>query len=395
MVRLPARLRPLFPYLKPGYVAATRLVAPAMQRISRGCGGHLPTGAVDTLEQAAESSDGRAVVARPAEVLRRPAMQGFPAGLQPADDSDGEHLGRVAVAELPGGRVLGRHRAVITGRGDLVQEVSRYFGTSRAREHPLFLNPAPGPPLDFAGRLGVLAARGDANYYHFLFDVLPRIDVLERCPQIAAPDRWYVPTQLRFQLELLDLLGIGPDRRIDASNHPHVRASCLVVPGLPAMTEKNPPWVVEFLRRRLLFDLGGPPQRVYITRGTAAHNRAVRNEPEVLDLLRRRGFTAVDPGALSVAEQIRTFANASVVVAPHGAALANLAFAAPGAAVVELFPAGCVLPDFWRLACGVPGLRYRYLSAAGGPSRPNRARTIVRDIVVDLPALSCLLDDLV
>jgi len=120
----------------------------------------------------------------------------------------------------------------------------------------------------------------------------------------------------------------------------------------------------------------------------------VLDEPGLMAHLADRGFEMVDPGSLPVTEQIRAFAEASLIVAPHGAALANLTFASPGAAVVELFPAGCLLPDFWRLACGVPGLRYRYLSAPGGPRRPSRQKAIVRDIEVDLTALDRLLADL-
>jgi hypothetical protein len=71
MVRLPPRLRPLFPYLKPAYVGATRAVAPTMQRLSRSRNGLLPTGSVATLEEAAASSGGRCVVARPPEVIQR------------------------------------------------------------------------------------------------------------------------------------------------------------------------------------------------------------------------------------------------------------------------------------------------------------------------------------
>ncbi|PZS20048.1 MAG: hypothetical protein DLM57_02730 [Pseudonocardiales bacterium] len=397
MVRLPPRLRPLFPYLKPAYVRATRTLAPVTQWISRRNKGFLPTGVVHTMEQAAATSGGRCVTARPAETITRPPMQGIPADLPLSDTSDGEAFGRVAVVELPHARVAGPHRAVISGRGDLVDEISRYFGTTQPYEHPLFLNPLLGRPLDVDGRLGVLAARGDSNYYHFLMDVMPRIGVLEQCPEVEPPDRWYVPAQIRFQRELLDLFDITADVRFDAAQHPHVRADCLVVPGLPATSEQNPPWVVEFLRRRLLdhLDVIGPQRRIYLTRGGSANNRAVVNESGVLALLRARGFQAVDPGALSVADQIRTFATASVIVAPHGAALANLVFASPGASVVELFPAGCLLPDYWRLASGVPGLQYRYLSARGGPRRPTRASTIVRDIDVDLGALSTTLDGLV
>jgi capsular polysaccharide biosynthesis protein len=394
VVRLPPRLRPLFPYLKPAYVRSTRVIAPVMQRLSRARGGQLPTGSVATLEQAAKTSGGTCVLARPPESISRPAMRGLPAGLALSDHTDGDHVARVAVAELPGARVLGPHRAVITSRGDLVDEVSRYFGTRVPREHPLFLNPFADPPSHVPGRLGVLASRGDANYYHFLMDVLPRIGVLEQSG-VAAPDRWYVPAELRFQRELLELFGVPERLRVDAADHPHVQADCLVVPGQPAMSEKNPPWVVQFLRTRLLerVDTSGPRKRIYVTRGPSANNRTVVNEGDLLARLREHGFEAVDPGALSVVEQIRTFATASVIVAPHGAALANLVFAGSGSLVIELFPAGCLLPDFWRLACGVPGLRYRYLSALGGRGRPTRATTIVRDIEVDLDALTRLLTE--
>jgi capsular polysaccharide biosynthesis protein len=391
VVRLPAPARPLFPYLKPAYVGATRLIAPAAQRLSRRRDALLPTGAVETLDEAARRSGGQCFIAREAEVISRGMMTGLPAGLPLTDRGDGESVPAVRVATLPGARVLGPHRAVITGRGDLVQEVSRYFGTSRPREHPLFLNPYPPPPLSVPGRLGVLAARGDSNYYHFLIDVLPRLGVLEQSPSVPRPAQWYVPTALPFHDQLLDRLGIAASQRVSATDHPHVRADELVVPGLPATTEKNPPWVVEWLRSRLLpgIAVDGPRTRIYVTRGASANNRAVRNEDAVQALLAEYGFVGVDPGSLSVDEQIRTFARAELIVAAHGAALANLVFCSPGTRVIELFPAGYLLPDYWRLASGVPGLSYRYLSA---PARSrlglrNRGAAIVTDIDVDLAGL--------
>jgi hypothetical protein len=396
MVRLPPRLRPLFPYLKPAYVGATRAIAPSMQGLSRRRGGWLPTGSVATLEQAAATTGGRCVVARPPEVIQRGPMMGRPVSMPLTDPGDGETVDRVAVAELPNGRVLGPHRAVITGNGDLVFEISWYFGTKRPREHPVFLNPFPPPPARINGRLGVLAQRGDGNYYHFLMDVLTKVGVLAQAPQIAPPDVWYVPAQARFQRELLELFGIGAEQRIDAAEQPHVQAECLVVPGPPHMTEKNAPWAVEFLRGRLLphVDTSGPRRNIYITRGPSANNRSIVNEPELLDVLAPYDFVPVDPGQLSVVEQIRAFATAELIVAPHGAGLANIIFASPGSTLVELFPAGCLLPDYWRLASSVPGMGYRYVSAFGGPRRPTRAGTIVRDIDVDVAAVAATLAEL-
>jgi capsular polysaccharide biosynthesis protein len=241
----------------------------------------------------------------------------------------------------------------------------------------------------------VLATRGDSNYYHFLHDCLPRTAVLEQCPEAGPVDRWYVPQATRFQRELLELWGIGPDQVVDSAAVPHVRAEQLVVPGLPSTIERNPPWVAQLLRQRLC-----PPtlQRVpgrhlYLTRGTARHNRRVDNEAEVLDLLEPLGFTCVDAGELSVADQIRTFAEADVIVAPHGAALANLVFCSPGSTLVEIFPAMSFVADYWKMASGVTGLEYRYLTGAGEPVGTTRGEFVVADIQVDIPQLAATVED--
>ncbi len=391
MVRLPPSLRPLFPYLKPVVVRVTRGLAPASIRWSRR--GRVPLPAVSVASLAdIDPSEGRAVRARAAESLTRGPMPGWPAGLALSDRSDGDTMDDVWAAELTRGRVLGRHRAVITGDNRLVQRPSRYFGTSRPREHPLYLRPTSPPPLHIPGRLGALTARGDGNYYHFLVDVLSRLALLEQAA-FEHPDLWYAPTGMRFHRELLDLFDIPGDRIIDADSTPHVCADVLLVADLPSHIENNPPWVVAFLRERLLSRVQvRPGPDVFVTRGASTHNRSIRNEAEVVEALTTRGFVTIDPGMMSVREQIETFAGAHRIVGAHGAALTNLIFASPGATVVELFPAGCLLPDFWRLACGVSGLRYRYLSAPGGPTRPTRNRTITRDLDVDVPRLLTLLD---
>jgi hypothetical protein len=328
--------------------------------------------------------------------VERPLPEGRPRRHPAFAESRRETINRVAVVELPGGRVLGRHHAVITNAGDFVEEICWYFNTSRPAEHPMYLHPFPQPPLQVSGRLGVLASRGDRVYYHFLIDVLPRLGVLEQCPEVAPPDRWYVPANLPFQHQLLDMIGIGADQRVDSSDAPHVQAGCLVVPGLPGTNVQNPAWVVAFLRERLL--PAGieriPGRNLYVTRGDSPNNRIVRNEDEVLRALRGRGFRRIDPGKMPVADQIRAFAEADVIVSPHGSALANIVFASPGACLIELFPRSHVVPDYWKLACGVPGLEYRYLASRDVTDRWDRSRMLVSDVVVDIDALCRTLSDI-
>jgi capsular polysaccharide biosynthesis protein len=114
----------------------------------------------------------------------------------------------------------------------------------------------------------------------------------------------------------------------------------------------------------------------------------------VLNALSRFDFEVVDPGRMSVVQQIRAFAQAELIVAPHGAALANLAFASPGAAVIELLAPDFVQGCYWKLADCVPGLRYRYLIRNERQASPERMRGVASDINVDITALTRMLDEL-
>lgn len=393
MVRLGPRLRPLFPYLKPAYSVGTRALAPASIALGRVAGGRVPRGVAATAEDAV-SGGGRMWIVRQPEVITRPAPIGSPERVPVLDQARSDLVARVPLLELPGGRVMEPHAAVVTADGRLVHELCSYFGTSSPREHPVFLHPFGPKVRRVDGAVGVLSSRGDGNYYHFLHDCLPRLFVLEQCPEVEAPDRWLTPVATGFQRQLLDLLGVPEHERIDRATVPHLQAERLVVPGLPSMRVQNPPWVSRELRARLCPDATRVPGRhIYLTRGSSRNNRAVLNEDAVITRLEARGFTCLDPGAMTVADQIRWFSEADLIVAPHGAALANLSFTSPGATVLELFGAyvdGC----YWRMASGIDGLTYRYLADQQVAAAGNSWSFLVQDIEVDLDRLARSVDGL-
>jgi capsular polysaccharide biosynthesis protein len=154
---------------------------------------------------------------------------------------------------------------------------------------------------------------------------------------------------------------------------------------------------VQYLRERLMpqpLDLV-PGRRVYITRGRARHSRIVRNEDEVVAALAAEfGFVPVDPAALSVADQIRAFAEAETIVAPHGAALGNLAFAHPEATVVELFPPDYVQGCYWKISTCV-GMNYRYLVGSGRVLKHRESLGVASDIDLELASLIQMVDSVV
>ena len=394
-LRVPASLTPLWPRLKVAYTHATRAVAPFTRQLSRVRGGYLPRQSVATVDESIATAGGRMWVARPEERLSR----GIPPGEPPQHPRyrkwSNVLVPRVAVAELPAGRMLGQHRVVIDRRDRMIEEFGLYWGTTRWSEHRIFWHPFPEAPLEVSGLLGVLAGRGDLNYFHFLVEILPRLAFFEM-PGVPAPERWYVPLQHGFQREILELAGFLPrEGIIDADAALHVRAERLLFPGLPDAFKRTPPWTIGFVRDRLRppdVELV-PGRRIYVTRGNQRHNRIVTNEPEVVEMLRGRGFEVVDPGAHSVAEQIRMFAEAECIVSPHGAGLTNVLFASSGAAVIEILAPDYVDAGFWKLASAIPGLAYRYLLGTGRQPRPGREEVgVMSDITVDLSALQRALD---
>ena len=386
MTRLPSALRPLFPLVKVGVLCATQMVGPLTRRLPESPARPRPPRRMArsaAAYAATHATGGVAVVdVAPAEALERPLPQGAPPGHPRFSRDAHETTDPCVVATVRRGRVLGPYAAVITEDDTLLCDLSPYYGVRRPTQHPVFLRTRLPEISGAAGSVGVLTTRGSENYYHFLTDVLPRLELLRRAD--ARPDAFVVNRTTRFQRDLLDHIGLTADRCLGSDKYPHLQADELVVPSLPDPNLKTPRWIVPWLRSRFLPESLAPPQRrIYVTRGDGKHTRRVTNEAALVAALEPLGFETIDPGTMAPADQVRVFAEAECVVGPHGAGLTNLAFAPAGAAVVELFARDYVNGCFWALASTVEGLRYHYVVGDGTPTRSRRNRGVASDITVD------------
>jgi capsular polysaccharide biosynthesis protein len=394
VTRLPAPLRPWWPQAKAAYTRVTSIVAPMSRQVARLTDHGGPQGVALTAEQAVAASGPPAQlwVVREPECIDRPVPPGEPPRDYRFLAATSALVPRVAVATLANARVDGRFGGVIGGDQRLVYEFSQYFGISSAFEHPLFLRPFRRRPFEHPGTVAVLAGRGDDNYYHFLLDIVPKLALLADCPGLPPVDAYYVPTNRSFQRDLLGRFGITADRTIDSRETPHLRARTLVAVGLPDAHLQTPSWVVSWLRSELLPDAVDPAKRrrLYVSRGASRGSRIVVNEADVLAALAPLGFEVIDPGSMSVTAQIAAFAAAEVIVAPHGAALANLVFAT-AARVVEMFTPDYVNTCYWALSDRVPDIDYRYV-VGEGPIPPGDPQGVASDIRVDVDRLLRVLD---
>jgi hypothetical protein len=272
-----------------------------------------------------------------------------------ADFTDQRDEGFVAV--IPEGRVWGAAGCVITPTGKVLWDVSREWDAYPER-HSIFRQ-TDFPPVERTDeRVAVLAKIGSSNYYHWMFDVLPRLHLLNLSG--IEVDKYIVPHPLAsFQYETLSAFGVNRDRLIEADSHFHLQASQLLVPALPYEAK----WACEFVRESMLRQveptLQASNRRLYISRAQCV-GRTVLNEQEVIEALTPYGFTLVTPESMSVEEQVRAFAEAELIVGPQGSAFTNAFFCKPQTQIIELMAPTFVITSTEKI-CSYLNLGYHRL----------------------------------
>jgi capsular polysaccharide biosynthesis protein len=232
------------------------------------------------------------------------------------------------------------------------------------------------------------------GYYHWVVDVLPKICLFQAAYGASLEGRTlcYPSFGEPYEGEYLRLLGIPQDQVVDTRQYRLVRvAEDVALVPLPGWYKIQP--AVGLLRDRLT-DVGPGcgPSRIYLSR---SGRRVVTNEDQVVALLASYGFELVDDRPRPVEEQIGLFRHASVIVAPHGAALANLTWSAPGTLLIELLPARYPPgpESFYETLCSRLGLRYRALVERNDDGGPRHWTAMRDDITVDVAALGRALEE--
>lgn len=224
-------------------------------------------------------------------------------------------------------------------------------------------------------RLGRAAPHGPAiilgmpwhhNFYHFIIEVMPRLQIVERDPALDGLPIVMPAECAAFARALLSRTPLA-DRIVylPRGTYRFERAVFLA----PLSTSCLPsPDAVSWLRRTF----AGPstaseprgPDRLFITRDDALTRFAV-NGPEIAAVARAHGYLPVAMADLPIPERIRLLAGAGRVVGLHGANMTMTVFCRPGAVlgeIVERGPVGVRAPSFFAMARH-NGLRYGWMTA--------------------------------
>ncbi|MDJ0515717.1 MAG: tetratricopeptide repeat protein [Trichodesmium sp. MO_231.B1] len=255
------------------------------------------------------------------------------------------------------------------------------------------------PPLEkIDGKVAVLSVLSGNVYFHWMVDLLPRIEILRQGINLEEID-WFVVNdhQQPFQRETLKSIGVKEEKILASDRHPHIQAKELVVPSYPSYLGWLQPWGLKFLREEFLKDINinrsELSERIYVGRSNARY-RQVINEEEVVKILCQFGFTYVTPESMSLENQIAIFAHAKIIIAPHGSGLTNIVFSNPGTKVIELFSPHYLRYYYWHIS-RLLGLEHYYLIGETFSCYPIRnimyESSLVEDILVNLDSLNQML----
>ena len=262
--------------------------------------------------------------------------------------------------------------AIITPDNYLLTDVSREYpgslpGCMRhdTNKHRVF-NLEELPILEqIDGTVAVLSGLSGNVYFHWMVDILPRLDILRQSKVDWEKIDWFLVNSIAqpFQRETLLMLGISPSKIIESDRHPYIQAKKLIVPSFSGSLGWLQPSALKFLRQQFLKQISSPsslyPERIYISRAKSQYRRVI-NEGEVIDYLAKFGFQTLVTESLSVVEQIALFYHAKIIIAPHGSGLTNIIFSRKGTKIIELVSPHYLRP-YYCIISQLLGLEHYYL----------------------------------
>ena len=202
------------------------------------------------------------------------------------------------------------------------------------------------------------------NYGHWMMEIAPRVHIasswiLKSGWNVLVP-RVYTHMAAVVD-ETLRRLDVPAARVIKGVGDPIHVDELVFMPDFSAHGRFYPPEAISCMDTLARDIESGPHRKVWISRVGDA--RTLAGEADLCDTLARRGWRIVEPGKLTLPEQIAIAKGARHMAGVIGAGLTNLGFMGSGGLVTGFMPAN--MPDvfFYHLA-SMRGLRYREVRAS-------------------------------
>lgn len=206
------------------------------------------------------------------------------------------------------------------------------------------------------------------NYAHFLTETLPRLILIDSYIEFKdwplLVDNWIHPnikasieTFSKYNRDILFInrwTGVNLHEIIDITPTAYITPeyrNFIKTKKLPKLAPEDFPFckkAIEKLRERSMtinLDMDKITsnklyKKLYLRRNleTCGNLRTIVNIADVEAIIDRYGFFIIDPGLLTIKEQVGIFREAEIVISPVGASLANTIFSKPGCKIIGLAP---------------------------------------------------------
>ena len=193
---------------------------------------------------------------------------------------------------------------------------------------------------------------GNSNYWHWIYDVLPRLNLIEKIEKLESIDYFLFPSlKEKFQMDTIKELNIPHHKLLSSEKFRHIKTKELITTDHPYVVTNDahkdvqniPEWIIKWLRKNFLSNsmksTKNYPKNIYIDRSDSksnvAHMRSLINEDEVKNFLIKKNFTFLRLNELNFSEQVQYFNNAEYIIGLHGAGFANLVFCNNNTKVIE------------------------------------------------------------
>lgn len=229
---------------------------------------------------------------------------------------------------------------------------------------PKFLKKISGNMLSL-----VQGASGE-NYFHWLFDVMPKLKITFDQIKPKKIDYYYLPEiKSDFQKEILKKFNISENKIINSNKNRYLQSDELFVPEHPWFTKgylhheynKLPSWIIKWLRKKFINKkkINKKYKYIYIDRRDSVFNRShILNSNMLWKELKNYGFQRLILSNKKFSDQVKIFQNCKIVIGATGAGLANLVFCSKNTKVIELRPKTYKSSNLYQRIAKVNQLRY-------------------------------------
>lgn len=236
------------------------------------------------------------------------------------------------------------------------------------------------------GNVAVLAHRyARNNFSHWVFDVLPRVGLLERTVGLNDIDHFLVShSNKRYEWATLEHLGIPREKVIQLFPNSYFQAPNIIFPSHSRYNNLSHQLsTLEFLKKSFLpANSAAKKRRLFISREDASFRR-LKGEAELCRQLIPHGFEIVTLAGVSLPDTAAMFASAEMIVGPFGSGLMNICFCPPGCVVVDIAPPEFYNAHHWYLG-EEAGLVYSCYFGNDRIIQPhNPPSSVTKDIQID------------